>query len=161
MWPYKINKFAIAPPQQCYINARRFKADEVQNIRQDMNSMCTSLANGFPFVVGFMVYNSFESNSVARTGMVPMPTPADRPLGGHAVLVCGYDDTRQLWIVRNSWGASWGDKGYFYLPYDYLTNPDLSSDLWNITSSNTAIERKIIRKPMWRTQFFHKRSTGR
>ena len=160
MWPYKINNFAIAPPQQCYMDARRFKADEVQNIHQDMTSMRTSLANGFPFVVGFMVYNSFESNSVARTGMVPMPTPADQPLGGHAVLVCGYDDARQVWIVRNSWGASWGDKGYFYLPYNYLTNPTLSSDLWNISSSNTAIERKI-RKPMWRNQFFHKRSTGR
>jgi len=144
MWPYIESKFSVPPPEQCYTAARKFQADEVLNIRQDLNSMRTSLANGYPFVIGFMVYSSFESRAVTRTGVVPMPTFRDRPLGGHAVLVCGYNDARQHWICRNSWGASWGDKGYFYMPYNYLTNQRLASDIWNITSSNTRFERTIV-----------------
>jgi C1A family cysteine protease len=98
--------------------------------------MKSYLSTGFPFIVGISVYASFESQSVAKTGIVPMPGPKDFLLGGHAVLVCGYNDNliNGMWIVRNSWGSSWGDKGYFYLPYNYLTNPNLCSELWCIES---------------------------
>jgi C1A family cysteine protease len=92
--------------------------------------MQTTLANGRPIVIGFSVYDSFESQEVAQTGMVPMPGSNESMLGGHAVLLVGYDDPRQLWIVRNSWGESWGDKGYFYMPYQYLTDPGLADDFW-------------------------------
>jgi C1A family cysteine protease len=54
-------------------------------------------------------------------------------LGGHALLVVGYDDATQCFTVRNSWGDSWGDKGYCYIPYKYLTNSNLSSDFWVLT----------------------------
>jgi hypothetical protein len=94
--------------------------------------MKTCLNLGFPFAVGIMIYNSFETNIVAKTGIVPMPTPQDKLLGGHAVLCVGYDDSRKVFIMRNSWGSKWGDKGYFYLPYDYLTSSTLTSDLWCI-----------------------------
>jgi len=96
--------------------------------------MKNCLNAGFPFVVGIEVYSSFESQSVTNTSILPMPNlKKDKLLGGHAVLVCGYDDAHQWWIVRNSWGTSWGDKGYFYLPYAYLTG-SMASDLWNITA---------------------------
>ncbi len=72
-------------------------------------------------MLGFTVYESFESPQVARTGHVPMPRPGDRALGGHAVLAVGYDDARQWFIVRNSWGKGWGMKGYSTLPYAYLS----------------------------------------
>ena len=85
--------------------------------------MKTSLASGHPFVVGISVYESFESEDVAKTGMVSMPDIyKETCLGGHAVLVVGYSDITQKWIVRNSWGDKWGDKGYFYLPYLYFYN---------------------------------------
>jgi C1A family cysteine protease len=61
-----------------------------------------------------------------------MPKINERELGGHAVLAVGYDDdTRQL-TVRNSWGASWGQKGYFRMPYGYIENASLSDDFWTI-----------------------------
>jgi C1A family cysteine protease len=65
-----------------------------------------------------------------------MPKYNDTVLGGHAVVCVGYDDIKKVWIMRNSWGTYWGDKGYFYLPYAYLTNDDLTSDLWIIKNPN-------------------------
>ena len=135
-WPYIIPKFAMCPPQSCYISALKHLVTIAHNISNDIYHMKSALSSGYPFVVGIVVYQSFESESVATTGIVPMPQGTDLCLGGHAVLVCGYDDTKQHWIVRNSWGDTWGDKGYFYLPYQYLVDSSLSSDLWNITSVN-------------------------
>jgi len=96
--------------------------------------MKTSLNSGAPFVVGIAVYASFESANVAATGYVPMPDVNNEQfLGGHAIVCVGYNDAKQVWIMRNSWGNSWGANGYFYLPYAYLLDSNLSSDLWNIT----------------------------
>jgi len=132
--PYIIEKFTQKPSDTAYKNALNHKVIDSLNIHQDLTSMKTSLFNKNPFVVGIAVYDSFESPEVAKSGMVPMPKPNENCLGGHAVVVCGY--TKDHWIIRNSWGASWGDKGYFYLPYLYLLDSKLSSDLWNISKIN-------------------------
>jgi C1A family cysteine protease len=90
------------------------------------------LASGYPFVFGFSVYESFESPEVLDTGVVPMPSDGEAQLGGHAVLAVGYDDATARFIIRNSWGTSWGDGGYGYMPYAYLTDSDLAADFWTI-----------------------------
>ena len=90
------------------------------------------LASGYPFVIGYTVYESFMSDEVAKTGIAQMPTPGDRVVGGHCVLVVGYDDTQNRFICRNSWGTGWGMKGYFTLPYAYLLDENLSDDFWTI-----------------------------
>ena len=59
-----------------------------------------------------------------------MPDLNSEPEGGHAVMCVGYDDERGVFIVRNSWGTGWGDGGYFYMPYGYMTNEDLADDFW-------------------------------
>jgi C1A family cysteine protease len=92
------------------------------------------LASGFPFVFGFTCYESFEGEKVAKTGILPMPGSSEKVVGGHAVLCVGYDDKARMFTIRNSWGTSWGLKGYFKMPYSYLTNPRLASDLWTIRS---------------------------
>ncbi len=69
---------------------------------------------------------------MAKTGVVPMPAPNEKVVGGHAVVAVGYDDAAQRVIVRNSWGPSWGQAGYFTMPYDYITNPKLAADMWTI-----------------------------
>ena len=89
--------------------------------------MKTALAESLPVVIGIDVYESFESDEVAKTGIVPIPGKKEQLLGGHAVCVVGYDDSKNWLIVRNSWGTSWGNKGYFYLPYKYH---DLLGDMW-------------------------------
>jgi C1A family cysteine protease len=131
-WPYSIGKFTAKPPPACYTEAQKSQAVQYSRVARTMNDMKGCLAAGFPFVIGFTVYESFESDAVASTGEVPMPQPNEQVLGGHAVLVCGYQDDKSHWIVRNSWGPGWGAGGYFYMPYDYLMNPDLSDDFWTV-----------------------------
>jgi len=97
-----------------------------------LNQMKGCLASGYPFVFGFTVYDSFESTAVAHSGHATMPLPNEQVVGGHAVAAVGYDDKNQWFIVRNSWGTSWGLDGYFTLPYQYLLEPNLSDDFWTI-----------------------------
>jgi C1A family cysteine protease len=90
------------------------------------------IASGYPFVFGFTVYDAFESQEVAKTGVLNMPGPKEKVQGGHAVLAVGYDDATQRFAVRNSWGKDWGIKGYFTIPYSYLTTTNLADDFWTI-----------------------------
>jgi C1A family cysteine protease len=130
-WPYEIAKFAVKPPALCYREALNHQALSYQRILT-VNEMKACLADGFPFVFGFSVYESFESPEVERTGIVPMPGFAERQLGGHAVLAVGYSDAKKCFIVRNSWGADWGIEGYFMMPYEYLADRYLSDDFWTV-----------------------------
>ena len=131
-WPYVISKFSIKPPAKCYEDARLDRAVAYQRLIQDLNQMKGCLASGFPFVFGFTVYESFESAAVARSGHAPMPAWGERAVGGHAVTAVGYEESRQWFIVRNSWGTGWGLKGYFTMPYAYLLSTGLAQDFWTI-----------------------------
>jgi C1A family cysteine protease len=131
-WPYDIAQFAVKPPQPCYVKAKELMAVSYFSVTQNLADMKGCLAEGYPFVYGFTVYESFESPKVAKTGNVPMPKPAEKILGGHAVLAVGYDDNKRVFICRNSWGDQWGDAGYFYMPYAYLLDDNLSDDFWTI-----------------------------
>ena len=130
-WPYNIKEFTVQPPEKDYQDALNYQITSYYRILT-LNSMKHTLANGFPFVFGFSVYESFESEAVAKTGIVPMPAAGERMIGGHAVMAVGYDDSKDHFIVRNSWGTSWGVEGYFFMPYEYLTNHNLASDFWTI-----------------------------
>ena len=131
-WPYDIYKYAEKPPQACYDFALLNRAIQYQSINQDLNHLKLCLADGFPFVFGMDVYPAFESQEVAKTGIVPMPGPDENSIGGHAVMCVGYDDSKQAFLTRNSWGMGWGLDGHFYLPYDYAIK--LGSDFWTIRS---------------------------
>jgi C1A family cysteine protease len=131
-WPYDIAKFAKRPDPGCYQIARTDKVASYARVAQISNQMKGCLADGFPFVFGFTVYQSFESLDVEKTGIVPMPSPGEPVAGGHAVMAVGYDDAQQRFIVRNSWGAAWGQKGYCTMPYAYLADSHLASDFWTI-----------------------------
>jgi C1A family cysteine protease len=130
-WPYLISKFSVKPTAACYKEAGQHQITSYQRI-EVLDEMRTCLADGYPFVFGFTVYESFESQQVANTGAVQMPKSSEKVVGGHAVLAVGYDDKEKRFIVRNSWGANWGIKGYFTMPYAYLADRNLSDDLWTI-----------------------------
>lgn len=132
MWPYIIANFREKPPQRCYEVALENQVVVYRRLVQTLNQMKGCLASGYPFVFGFTVYESFEAPEVASTGEAPMPGPEEKVLGGHAVLAVGYDDARQRFLVRNSWGTGWGAQGNFTMPYAYLTQPGLASDFWTI-----------------------------
>ena len=130
-WPYLISKFTKKPPPTCYKEALDRQILSYQRLATT-DEMRACLADKFPFVFGFSVYESFESQEVAKTGIVPMPKAAEKQLGGHAVLAVGYDDAKKQFIVRNSWGPDWGIGGYFMMPYKYLADRNLSDDFWTV-----------------------------
>ncbi len=133
-WEYDIAKFADKPTDTAYQHAATHLVTSYQRLIQELNTMRGCLASGFPFVFGFTCYPALESPEVAKTGVLPLPSATDPPIGGHAVMCVGYDDDQRVFIVRNSWSAAWGQKGYFTMPYAYLTNSRLASDFWTVRS---------------------------
>ena len=139
-WIYDPIQFTVKPPQEIYTEAKLAKAVSYAAIdftddktpEDRINHLKRSLMSGFPFIFGFTVYESFETKEVASTGMVPMPKENEKILGGHAVCAIGCDDTKQCFIVKNSWGPNWGINGYFYMPYKYVADSNLAEDFWVI-----------------------------
>ena len=130
MWSYDVSKFTTKPGENLYNEAKHHLAVKYSRVLQDIDHIKEALNRGFPICFGFSVYNSFETEEVANTGIMSMPKKDESLLGGHAVLAVGYDDTKKCIIVRNSWGKEWGDNGYFYMPYDFIIDSDLASDFW-------------------------------
>jgi C1A family cysteine protease len=132
MWAYVESKFAVKPSCKCYSTAKKNEVKQYLAINHSLADIKQCLAQGYPVVFGFTVYESFMTDIVAKTGIMPMPNLNETPEGGHAIMSAGYDDSKEALIIRNSWGVEWGLKGYFYMPYSYITTPNLSSDFWTI-----------------------------
>jgi C1A family cysteine protease len=132
MWKYDETKVFTAPPKECYDTAKKHKSVGYKRVSQTLPQLKQCLIEGYPFIFGMTVYESFEGEKIAKDGILNMPAPNEAIVGGHAILCVGFNDDTKCFIVRNSWGASWGDKGYFYMPYVYMTNPNLTEDFWTI-----------------------------
>jgi C1A family cysteine protease len=132
-WRYVIGKFSIRPPEKCFTAAADVHVTQYARVKRDLRHLKACLAAGNPITMGMSVYESFESQRVKQTGVVPMPKPGERLLGGHAVLVVGYRDESQSFIVRNSWGPKWGRSGYCFIPYEYLmSRKHYAWDFWTL-----------------------------
>jgi hypothetical protein len=134
LWPYHPSKVNERPRADCFSQAaatRRIVS--FQRIRQDNDAFAgrDCLSEGFPFVFGFRPYEKYLT-STPRTGRVTLPAPGEVPQEGHVVMAVGYDEARKEFLVRNSEGAAWGDGGYFWMPYEYVGNGNLSEDLWTV-----------------------------
>jgi C1A family cysteine protease len=127
IWPYIIQKFTKKPGKEAINAAANYRILQYQRVN-NLDELKAALVDGQPVVFGFNVYQSFEADEVAKTGMVPMPADGEQLLGGHAVLAVGYDDEKGYVMVRNSWGEDWGDQGYFYMPYEVFNK--LVMDMW-------------------------------
>jgi C1A family cysteine protease len=130
LWKYEIKDFKKKPTQICYQEAKNDRVIEYYRLRQNLKYLKNCLAQGYPFVFGFSVYENIDN--VGKDGILNVPDLNESCLGGHAVLCVGYNDNNNRFIIRNSWGAKWGDNGHFYMPYEYVTNPELAADFWTI-----------------------------
>lgn len=128
-WKYVEGRFKERPPKAQYASARFHKITSYRSVPVDVHSIKSALAEGLPVVFGVAVFNSFFSRS---DGTVPMPSPSEGMLGGHAMLIVGYDDNTQRFKFLNSWGADWGTGGYGTIPYNYAGNRQYGSDYWVI-----------------------------
>ena len=146
-YPYNIKKFDEEPPAFCYAFAQNYQA--LEYVRLDppnttpediLSRIKTNLAAGLPSIFGFTVYNSIYQS---EGGEIPYPCKGEKVEGGHAVMAAGYDDTKTIknpsckdettgaLLIRNSWGPEWGDKGYGWLPYEYVLS-GLATDWWTL-----------------------------
>jgi len=132
-WPYEEELVAEEPAGEAYDEAARFLVESSEMVPTELDAWKHALAEGYPIVFGCLLFNSFDSG---RRGKIPMPTSREsgrEEHGGHAMLCVGYSDPDRVFIVRNSWGPEWGDKGYCYMPYDYLMDDTYNGgDSWII-----------------------------
>ncbi|CAE7332450.1 unnamed protein product [Symbiodinium natans] len=115
------------PHDFCFNEAVRFKVAESREVPVDLDAMRQCLAEGHPIVFGLKLTSQFFKPS--RGGGITTPDPSDPKSsehGLHAMLNVGYNDRQKCFIIRNSWGTSWGDRGYAYVPYDYICNSDFN-----------------------------------
>jgi C1A family cysteine protease len=137
VWPYNISQFWRRPGVVAYKQAVQQVIRVYRRIGvTDGFGKKSALASGLPISFGMAVYESFESEEVGKTGLVPIPDRGESALGGHAQLIVGYDDDMVInglmgaYMVRNSWGGDWGLDGHCFIPYAYLDNGDLADDFW-------------------------------
>ncbi|CAF3560752.1 unnamed protein product [Rotaria sp. Silwood1] len=133
LWPYDSKKVNKRPPDEAFEAAKNYTILDELKVNVDLTEMKKCLAEGHPFIFGIRTFQL--DKRAKKNGIVPMPKPGDVSSGmhsRHAMLAVGYSDRSQAFIVRNSWGENWGDKGYCYIPYDYMTDPNLCRDVWII-----------------------------
>lgn len=143
LWPYELWRVNMQPSAEAYQSAKDHKIVDWLQLQVRLEEMKLSLAQGYPFTFGVELFDSFSM--ATQSGQVPMPSAAERDPSRfwdptraqqqhryHAMLAVGYSDRWQMFIVRNSWGEQWGDKGYCYMPYAYLADPSLCFDVWVI-----------------------------
>lgn len=136
LWPYDVAKFKRLPPKRVFEAAKADLAITYSRVAVGAAALKTALYAGHPVVIGISVYDSFEGDETAKTGLVKMPASNESMLGGHCMLATGWNDAQRTFTVRNSWGPDWGNHGYCHIPFDYLGSPALGADYWSIKAVN-------------------------
>jgi hypothetical protein len=128
--PYDISKFTVKPDEEAIKNATLHQIKYLA-VDQSLDGIKSCIVEGFPVTIGIQVFESFMSEDVAKTGDVPMPdVDNEQCVGGHCLTLVGFDDVSKKFLIQNSWGTAWGDKGFCTIPYDYILNTTLASDFW-------------------------------
>lgn len=131
-WPYIINKFAIKPPAEAYTEGLKNVTVKYATVNQSESQIKQTLLSGAAISFGFNVYDSFFGSWEHTTGIMPIPKKTESLQGGHAVTIVGWSDAKKCFLIQNSWGENWGQKGLFWMPYSFLLDPNQADDFWCI-----------------------------
>ena len=146
-WPYDIKKYRQKPPSQCYEEAQQNVISKYEQVELELTAWKSVLAEGYPIVFGIGTSSAFDN---PRNGFIPTPKSGEADQGGHAMCCVGYSDPDKVFIVRNSWGHQWGDKGYCYIPYSYMLNPEFNTgDCFVIYSIDGGVNTDKIEEEAW------------
>ena len=157
-WPYDVAKANDKPNNDAYEEARQYKLDEAKRVLIKEDHIKWAIAEGYPVIVGLRIYKSFYL--AKNNGLVPYPSDqelGDDNRGNHAVLLVGYSESEKYFLARNSWGTDFGEKGYCFIPYDYIANAELCHDAFIITKMVDLSYEPIVEEPIW-TNFFSAQS---
>lgn len=144
LWPYMPSKFKTRPPDSAYRRAKKNEALTYEAVALDKHAIKAALASGHPVVFGISVYENFDTDETAKTGVIQMPE--GHMLGGHAMYLTGYDDDADPAHarLRNSWGPHWGLAGDALIPWGYVTDPNLAADLWIVKEVGPEAEARRV-----------------
>jgi C1A family cysteine protease len=138
-WPYIIGNFKKKPTKAVYEKAakRKLTSRMYGRVPHNLEALKATIAANNPIAFGFSVPESFMSNAMARSGVMKMPSLDERVVGGHAMLIIGFDDSEGCFYVLNSWGSKWGINGVCKMPYAFIADPDYCSDFWTLFTAPT------------------------
>jgi len=146
-WPYDIEKVNIRPTDYAYVEAEKWNVDEFYQMNCSLDDMMSCLSEGYPFIFGLRIKDSFGKSG----GIISEPEKGELRSDNHvnhAMLCVGYDNSKKVFIVRNSWGKNWGDNGYCYIPFSYMTNSEMIFDIVTIRKVDEKLNQEI-RKNIW------------
>ena len=146
-WPYVMNKYLERPPESVYSQAKLNTTISYYAVTQELSVMKQCLNSGYPISFGLTLYPGFMSTAVVQTGQIPDPSPDEKSIGAHAMTIVGYNDQTEKFIVANQWTSSWGDAGFCYISYKYMTNPVMVRDLWSARSFEVGAPVNKIQVP--------------
>jgi len=161
-YPYETDKFDEEPSAFIYSYGQNFQALSYYRLdplgtsgHQTLLNIKRHLSAGIPAMMGFTCYTSLNNQETNDSGKIPYPSDTESVIGGHAVMIVGYDDNlvitnpidgkrkKGALIIRNSWGTGWGDDGYGYIPYEYVKQ-QLASDFWCMISAEWVDSGKFL-----------------
>jgi hypothetical protein len=118
-------RFMLEPERGVWEAAKTPDVFRYRSVAQDLAQIKEVIATGKPIVVGIEVrqgmYEAGPDGVVSMTGGY---------VGWHAVVIVGYDDAARRFKFQNSWGDWYGQKGFFYLDYGWVLDPNTASDFW-------------------------------
>jgi C1A family cysteine protease len=142
LWPYDVRNFNYMPPEECYKDAEKRKILTYQKLIS-VYYITEILNHNKPVVFGMQIYESFMDLN-ERISTVNFPGRKERSLGGHAMCMVGYDSKQRLFLAKNSFGSSWGDQGYCWIPFDYIRQEGY--DIWTFDIPNQSGDSDVLPK---------------
>jgi C1A family cysteine protease len=144
LWPYDLEKFDDRPSDECYEDAKKRKILKYEKLISTYY-IAEVLNHNKPVVFGMEIYESFMDLN-ERISTVYLPSRKEMSLGGHAMCMVGYDLKNRLFLAKNSFGTSWGDNGYCWIPFEYIRQEGY--DIWTFDIPTQPGEPNVLSEPL-------------